>query len=220
VAGTAAAARARLAPRGARPPAPARRAAPRAAAAALRPPAAADARPPRADPDRAHPAPPPAAVDGIHAVTGNCDYCGQPVDSTSQELNVLGCTFKNCPPLPYHQDCVEKVRRGGPGERPRARGGRGGASGLRGGRACRRRGSSGRGRGRSRRAALTPRRRGAPAPPQFLKSNKLERNRKTGFKCPRGCGKGTTFKEPCPGKIDKSHPIHPRNEDSKKKKKV
>ena len=55
---------------------------------------------------------------------------------------------------------------------------------------------------------------------QFLKSNKLERNRKTGFKCPRGCGKGTTFKEPCPGKIDKSHPIHPRNEDSKKKKKV
>lgn len=55
---------------------------------------------------------------------------------------------------------------------------------------------------------------------QFLKSNKLERNRKTGFKCPRGCGKGTTFKEACPGKIDKSHPIHPRSEESKKKKKV
>jgi hypothetical protein len=59
-----------------------------------------------------------------------------------------------------------------------------------------------------------------PGPPQFLKSNKLERNRKTGFKCPRGCGKGSAFPEACPGKIDKSHPIHPRNEESKKKKKV
>eukprot|EP00882_Tetradesmus_deserticola_P030785 GHRQ01034734.1.p2 GENE.GHRQ01034734.1~~GHRQ01034734.1.p2 ORF type:complete len:117 (-),score=34.63 GHRQ01034734.1:231-581(-) len=55
---------------------------------------------------------------------------------------------------------------------------------------------------------------------QYLKSIRLERNRKTGFKCPRGCGKGSAHKEPCPGKIDKSHPIHPRNEEQKKKKKV
>ncbi len=55
---------------------------------------------------------------------------------------------------------------------------------------------------------------------QCLKGIRLERNRKTGFKCPRGCGKGSAFKDPCPGKIDKSHPIHPRSEDSKKRKKV
>lgn len=55
---------------------------------------------------------------------------------------------------------------------------------------------------------------------QYLKSIRLERNRKTGFKCPRGCGKGTQHSGPCPGKIDKSHPIHPRNEEQKKKKKV
>ncbi|KAF6249363.1 hypothetical protein COO60DRAFT_1706534 [Scenedesmus sp. NREL 46B-D3] len=55
---------------------------------------------------------------------------------------------------------------------------------------------------------------------KYLKSIRLERNRKTGFKCPRGCGKGSAHKEPCPGKIDKSHPIHPRNEEQKKKKKA
>lgn len=55
---------------------------------------------------------------------------------------------------------------------------------------------------------------------QYLKSIRCERNRKTGFKCPRGTGKGTSHKDPCPGKIDKSHPIHPRNEEQKKKKKV
>ena len=27
------------------------------------------------------------------------------------------------------------------------------------------------------------------------------RNRKTGFKCPRGCGKGSRFDQPCPGKV-------------------
>ncbi|WIA12645.1 hypothetical protein OEZ85_006297 [Tetradesmus obliquus] len=55
---------------------------------------------------------------------------------------------------------------------------------------------------------------------KYLKSIRLERNRKTGFKCPRGCGKGSAHTEPCPGKIDKSHPIHPRNEEQKKKKKA
>eukprot|EP00884_Botryococcus_braunii_P007397 jgi/Botrbrau1/16659/Bobra.0068s0075.1 len=42
---------------------------------------------------------------------------------------------------------------------------------------------------------------------KYLKSIRLEKNRKTGFKCPRGCGKSSKH-EPCPGKIDKSHPIH------------
>lgn len=45
----------------------------------------------------------------------------------------------------------------------------------------------------------------------------MEKNRKTGFKCPRGSGKGTKFNDPCPGRITKSHPIHPRNEDNKKR---
>eukprot|EP00210_Caulerpa_lentillifera_P003131 g2991.t1 len=40
----------------------------------------------------------------------------------------------------------------------------------------------------------------------------FDRNRKTGFKCPRGCGKGTRFSEACRGKVDKSHPIHVRHE--------
>ena len=48
----------------------------------------------------------------------------------------------------------------------------------------------------------------------------LRRNRKTGFKCPRGCGKATKFDKPCPGKIDKSHPIHPRCEATKRRKKA
>ncbi|KAL6758115.1 hypothetical protein V8C86DRAFT_1549659 [Haematococcus lacustris] len=45
---------------------------------------------------------------------------------------------------------------------------------------------------------------------QFLKANRLEKNRKTGFRCPRGCGKGSAHTQPCPGRIDKSHPIIPR----------
>ena len=78
---------------------------------------------------------------------------------------------------------------------------------------------------------------------KFLRSNKLDKSRKTGFKCPRGCGKGSSFPAPCPGRvgghaawwvhrrsqihaaptpcncaqIDKSHPIFPRNETKKHK---
>lgn len=52
---------------------------------------------------------------------------------------------------------------------------------------------------------------------KYLKSIRLEKNRKTGFKCPRGCGKATGYKDACPGRVDKSHPIHVRNEDSKAK---
>ncbi|BDA47722.1 hypothetical protein COCOBI_10-5730 [Coccomyxa sp. Obi] len=55
---------------------------------------------------------------------------------------------------------------------------------------------------------------------KYLKSIKLEKNRKTGFKCPRGCGKGSRFDQPCPGKITKSHPIHIRNDQSKKRQKA
>lgn len=101
-------------------------------------------------------------VDGIHAISGNCELCGAPCDPNAEELNVLTCTFSNCKECIYHQDCLEK----------------------------------------------------------YLKNQRLEKNRKTGFKCPRGCGKGTHFKDPCPGKVDKSHPIHPRNEELKKKKKA
>lgn len=53
---------------------------------------------------------------------------------------------------------------------------------------------------------------------KYLRSIRCEKNRKTGFKCPRGCGKATRFPEPCPGKIDKSHPVHMRGEQKKKKK--
>lgn len=53
---------------------------------------------------------------------------------------------------------------------------------------------------------------------KFLKSIKCEKNRKTGFQCPRGRGKASCD-EPCPGRIDKSHPIHPRSDGNKKKKK-
>ncbi|GMH39185.1 hypothetical protein BSKO_07083 [Bryopsis sp. KO-2023] len=101
-------------------------------------------------------------ISGIHNVSGRCDLCGRGVDAVTEELNALDCTYQDCPPLVYHQDCLEK----------------------------------------------------------YLKSIRLEKNRKTGFKCPRGSGKGTSFKEACPGKIDKSHPIHPRNDFGKKRRKA
>ncbi|KAK9848162.1 hypothetical protein WJX84_008213, partial [Apatococcus fuscideae] len=50
---------------------------------------------------------------------------------------------------------------------------------------------------------------------KYLKKIGLERNRRTGFKCPRGSGKGTRFDVTCPGRIDKSHPIYHRNEDAR-----
>eukprot|EP00891_Asterochloris_glomerata_P009784 jgi/Astpho2/9784/fgenesh1_pg.00149_%23_56_t len=54
----------------------------------------------------------------------------------------------------------------------------------------------------------------------YLKSIRLERNRKTGYRCPRGSGKHSRFPDQCPGKISKSHPIHTRNECTKKKSKT
>jgi hypothetical protein len=51
---------------------------------------------------------------------------------------------------------------------------------------------------------------------KYLKTHKLEYNRKTGFQCPRGYSKCTASAERCHGKIEKSHPIIPRK-DSKPK---
>eukprot|EP00892_Ulva_mutabilis_P005339 jgi/Ulvmu1/3177/UM015_0218.1 len=54
---------------------------------------------------------------------------------------------------------------------------------------------------------------------KYLKRSGCEKNRKTGFPCPRGRGK-TKGVDQCPGRIDKSHPIHPRKEDKVKKAKA
>lgn len=47
-------------------------------------------------------------LNGIHTVTGQCDLCGQPCDPNDHELNALDCTYPSCPPLVYHQNCLEK----------------------------------------------------------------------------------------------------------------
>ena len=37
-------------------------------------------------------------IDGLHAIDGICDLCGENCDSETQELNALTCTFApNCP---------------------------------------------------------------------------------------------------------------------------
>lgn len=36
---------------------------------------------------------------------------------------------------------------------------------------------------------------------KFLRKEKLDKSRKTGFKCPRGCGKGSKFSSECPGRV-------------------
>ena len=72
---------------------------------------------------------------------------------------------------------------------------------------------------RSTRAVWAPWAR-ADAPPLVRGAQRARSNRKTGFKCPRGCGKTTAYDRPCPGKVDKSHPIHPRAEATKRRKKA
>eukprot|EP00775_Hariotina_reticulata_P009940 gene9940-10095_t len=52
---------------------------------------------------------------------------------------------------------------------------------------------------------------------KFLKKHGYASDRKTGFPCPMGRGKGTRIAEECKGKVEKSHPIVPRNEEKKKK---
>ena len=46
----------------------------------------------------------------------------------------------------------------------------------------------------------------------------VRRNRKSGYSCPRGTGKRTKFEGPCPGKVEKSHPIIAKPTAGKKKK--
>jgi hypothetical protein len=127
-------------------------------------------------------------VEDLHTISGTCDLCGEGCDANTQELNVLSCTFKNCEDLPYHQDCLEKVRGSGAATAlpcrccalcwPQDASLRSSSSSC-----C----SSGRTSSRdARHTHHTPR-----CQQQYLKSIRLERNRKTGFKCPRGCGKGT-----------------------------
>jgi hypothetical protein len=37
-------------------------------------------------------------IEGLHAIDGTCDLCGECCDSETQELNALTCTFApNCP---------------------------------------------------------------------------------------------------------------------------
>ena len=36
---------------------------------------------------------------------------------------------------------------------------------------------------------------------KFLRKEKLDKSRKTGFKCPRGCGKGSKYPSECPGRV-------------------
>ena len=55
---------------------------------------------------------------------------------------------------------------------------------------------------------------------KYLKSIKLDKGRKTGFACPRGCGAKTCYDKPCPGRVLKSHPIHVVNEEGKKRRKA
>jgi hypothetical protein len=126
---------------------------------------------------------------GLHAVQGRCDLCSELCDPETQELNALDCTYApQCPPecAVYHQDCLARYLK----------------------------------TIRLEKCALTPYR------PRILHrlvwaccarccaficiSRKVHnadvrappcRNRKTGFKCPRGCGKLSAYSEPCPGKV-------------------
>ncbi|KAL0028242.1 hypothetical protein WJX79_003932 [Trebouxia sp. C0005] len=55
---------------------------------------------------------------------------------------------------------------------------------------------------------------------KYLKSIRCEKNRKTGYHCPRGSGRNSKYSDaPCPGRVTKSHPIHIRNEQAKKRQK-
>ncbi|GBF91869.1 hypothetical protein Rsub_04974 [Raphidocelis subcapitata] len=55
---------------------------------------------------------------------------------------------------------------------------------------------------------------------KYLKSHRLASDRKTGFACPRGFSKDSKSSERCRGKIEKSHPIVPKNEKKAKAKAV
>lgn len=191
---------------------------------------------------------------------GRCDLCGEACDPETQELNALDCTYApKCPPecAVYHQDCLEKYLKNIRLEKcvlphsclfdP-----------------CHLAVALGRGNSR---CIILPRPVSHYGSSEGLRgadcTDDASRNRKTGFKCPRGCGKESAFSQACPGKvaspplfglifesycqhctaasgplahcvalahrsrtpllamqIDKSHPIHVRNDNAKKRRKV
>jgi hypothetical protein len=53
-----------------------------------------------------------AGIDGIHAITGDCDLCGDALDVATEQLNALTCTYTGCSGLVYHQDCLERYLKG------------------------------------------------------------------------------------------------------------
>jgi hypothetical protein len=112
-------------------------------------------------------------ADGADELHGTCDLCGEASDGTLQECNFLSCTFAQCKGILYHQ-----VRCSGP--------------------ACMRR--LGHARCAEWAALILPGR-SQSCLDKFLRSNKLDKSRKTGFKCPRGCGKGTAHSSICPGRV-------------------
>ena len=119
---------------------------------------------------------------------------------------MLDCTFEACSEAAccYHQECLERYLKSIRCER------------------CVRRRTPLRvlALGAGRPAAGAPLAAPARALTQDAGRRRACSNRKTGFKCPRGCGKQTAFERPCPGKVDKSHPIHPRAEATKRRKKA
>lgn len=116
---------------------------------------------------------------------GSCDICGEKADSNVQECNQLSCTFQHCPPtgLLYHQECLETFLRKNKLEKYVY--------------AC------------TDAAACQPCRGFVHTARLYHRPNQHVcivcvagcRNRKTGFKCPRGCGKGSKYDAPCPGRV-------------------
>ena len=48
-------------------------------------------------------------IEGLHAIDGTCDLCGEQCDSETQELNALTCTFApNCPEVTF--ECELSIR--------------------------------------------------------------------------------------------------------------
>ena len=155
----------------------------------------------------------------------SCDWCGV-CDPEVSELNALSCSFAGCPPdaATYHQDCLERFLKSvgldkcvrplvapapdGEGSRARA---------MTHKHTARRIADWARSRARARartpidptpNVLASPLRSADPPPPV---PSPEPRSRKVGFKCPRGCGKASAHAKPCPGTIQKSHPIIHKN---------
>ena len=169
----------------------------------------------------------------------SCDWCGGVCDPEVSELNALSCSFAGCPPdaATYHQDCLERFLKSvgldkcvrplvapapdGEGSRARAMTHITPRVVL----------LTGRDLARAARARApidptpnvlaSPLRSADPPPsPPLDPLINHRRSRKVGFKCPRGCGKASAHAKPCPGTIQKSHPIIHKNRDGKKRRKA